>query len=110
MKRRGIEMRLIINGTGPVRVDQTLLKTIVPAHKWFNDLSAGRIKNMTEIALRECVDKSYVSRVVNLDFLAPDIIESITAGHQPADLNVEKFTKRTDLPIEWAQQCQLLIP
>jgi hypothetical protein len=94
MKRRGIEMRLVINGTGPVRVDHTLLKTIVRAHKWFNDLATGRMKNMSEIASRKGVDKGYISRVVNLAFLAPDIIESIMAGHQPADLNVEKLTKK----------------
>jgi DNA invertase Pin-like site-specific DNA recombinase len=108
MKRRGLEMRLIINGAGPVRVDQTLLKTIVRAHKWFNDLATGRMKNMAEIASREGVDKSYVSRVVNLAFLAPYIIESIVTGHQPVDLNVEKLTKRTNLPLDWAQQHQLL--
>jgi len=65
---------------------------------------------MAEIASRDGVDKNYVSRVVNLAFLAPDIIESIIAGHQPTDFNVEKLIKRTDLPLEWAQQCQLLIP
>ena len=107
MKRRGIEMRLIINGTGPVRVDQTLLKTIVRAYKWFNDLATGKVKNMTEIASREGVDRSYVSRVVNLAFLAPDIIESIIEGYQPADLNVEKLTKWTDLPLELAKQRHL---
>jgi hypothetical protein len=32
MKRRGMEMKLIINGIGPVRVDQTLLKIIARAH------------------------------------------------------------------------------
>jgi hypothetical protein len=35
---------------------------------------------------------------VNLAFLAPDIIENIIAGHQPADLNVEKFTKGSTCP------------
>jgi len=108
MKRRGIEMRLIIKGTGPARVDQTLLKTIVRAHKWFNDLATGKVKNMAEIASREGVDRSYVSRVVNLAFLAPDIIETIIKGHQSADLNVEKLTKQTDLPLEWAKQHHLL--
>jgi len=108
MKRRGIEMRLIINGTGPVRVDQTLLKTIVCAHKWFNDLATGRVKNMAEITSREGVDKSYVSRVVNLAFLAPDITESIIGGHQPADLSAEKLIRRIDLPLDWAQQRHLL--
>jgi site-specific DNA recombinase len=108
VNKRGIEMRLIINGTEHARVDQTLLKNIVRAHKWLNDLATGRMQNMAEIASREGVDKSYVSRVVNLAFLAPDIIESNIAWHQPADLNVEKLTKRTDLPLDWAQQHQLL--
>jgi hypothetical protein len=108
MKRRGMEMRLIIGGAGPARVDQTLLKTIVRAHKWFNDLVSGQVHNMAEIALREGVDKSYVSRVMNLAFLAPDITESIIAGWQPADLSVEKFTKRIDLPLDGAQQHQIL--
>ena len=108
MKRRGIEMRLIIGCTGTARVDQTLLKTIIRAHKWFNDLVSGRVHNMAEIASREGVDKSYVSRVMNLAFLATDITESIILGRQPADLSVEKLTKRIDLPLDWMQQRQLL--
>ena len=108
MKRRGIEMRLVIGGTDQGMVDQTLLKTIIRAHKWFNDLASGNVKNMTKIALREGIDRSYVSRVVNLAFLAPDITESIMEGRQPADLNIEKLTKRIDLPLSWSRQRQLL--
>ena len=108
LKRRGIEMRLIIGGRPGQEFDQALLKTIVRANKWFNDLVSGRVHNMAEIALQEGVDKSYVSRVMNLAFLAPDITESILAGRQPADLSVEKLTKRIDLPLDWAQQRQLL--
>ena len=89
MKRRGAEMRLIIGGAGPARVDQALMKTIVRAHKWFNDLVSGRAHDFTEIASQAGIDKSYVSRVMDLAFLAPDIIESILAGQQPADLNIE---------------------
>ncbi len=108
MRRRGMEMRLVIGGSDEVRVDQTLLKTIIRAHRWFNDLVSGKVKNMTEIALREGVDRSYVSRVVNLAFLAPDITERIMEGRQPADLNIEKLTKRINLPLSWVQQRQVL--
>jgi len=108
MKRRGVGMRLIIGDTGPARMDRALLKTIVRAHKWFNELVSGRVHSMAEIASREGVDKSYVSRVMTLAFLAPDIAESIVAGRQPVDLSVEKLTKRIDLPLDWAQQRQLL--
>lgn len=108
MKRRGAEMRLVIGGSGPNRVDQTLLKTIARAHKWFNDLVSGRVHNMSEIASQEGINRSYVSRVMTLAFLAPGITESIIAGRQPADLSVEKLTRQVNLPLGWVQQHQLL--
>ncbi len=108
MKRRGVEMRLVIGGAGPVRTDPTLIKTIVRAHKWYNELISGRANSMVEIATREGIDKSYVARVMDLPFLAPDITESIITGQQPADLSVEKLTKRIDLPMSWEQQHKLM--
>jgi hypothetical protein len=85
-----------------------LLKTIVYAHKWFNDLLSGRVRNMAEIASMEGKDKSYISRVMNLAFLAPDITENIIAGRQPADLSAEKLIRQIDLPMDWDQQRYLL--
>ena len=108
MQRRGIEMRLMIGGQGPARIDQGLVKTIARAHQWFNELVTGQVQNMAEIALREGTDRSYVARIVDLAFLAPDITESIVAGQHPADLTVSKLTKHMDLPFDWSEQCQLL--
>lgn len=108
MKRRGVEMRLMIGNAAPTRVDQTLLKTIIRAHKWFNDLVSGQVNNMAEIASRESFDKSYVSRVLALAFLAPDITESIIEGRQPFNLSAEKILRRIHLPLDWAQQHLLL--
>lgn len=108
MRRRGVEMRLVVGGHGPARVDPILVKTIIRAHQWFSELTTGRVKNMAEIAAREDIDKSYVARVMDLAFLAPDITESILAGRQPAELSVEKLTKHMDLPLDWSEQRQLL--
>ena len=46
--------------------------------------------------------------MINLAFLAPEIVELITAGRQPATLTTEKLLKNVDLPIDWQQQKQLL--
>jgi DNA invertase Pin-like site-specific DNA recombinase len=108
MKRCGVEMRLIVGGHVPVRMDLKLIKTIARAHQWFNQLATGSAKNIAEIATRENIDRSYATRVINLAFLAPDIIEGIIAGQQPADLSIEKLTKHIDLPVCWSQQRQLL--
>ena len=48
MKRRGVEMRLIIDGdAGPAaRVDLPLLKAISRAYRWSDDLVSGRVRSI----------------------------------------------------------------
>ena len=53
---------------------------------------------------REVLIRGYV----DLAFLAPEIVEAILAGTQPVDLTAEALTKRTDLPLSWAEQKALL--
>jgi site-specific DNA recombinase len=39
-----------------------------------------------------------------LAFLAPEIIEAIAAGRQPADLTAHRLIRTIDLPAEWSAQ------
>lgn len=63
---------------------------------------------MAEIASKEGKDKSYVSRVIDLAFVAPDITESIITGRQSADFTAEGLIRKIDLPQDWDKQRQLL--
>ena len=108
MKRCGVEMRLVIDGATTAKTDPTLIKTIARAHGWFQELRSGHVKTLAEIASREAIDKGTLSRMIQLAFLAPDIVESIITGSQPAELNTETLLKRTNLPIAWTEQKQLL--
>jgi len=108
LKRRGAEMRLVIGNSSSAKMDPTLIKAIVRARGWFDELMSGRMTTLTGIASRDSIDLGTVSRMLNLAFLAPAIIESIIAGHQPADLTVEKLIKKVDLPLDWAEQKRLL--
>ena len=74
MRRRGIEMKFVVNGDSKasLRTDPALLKMIARAHCWFDDLASGRASSMVEIGKREKVGKRYVSRIIRLAFLAPD--------------------------------------
>lgn len=54
-----------------------------------------------------CSDR-YIGHLMPLAFLAPDIVEAILAGTQPVELTAETLTKRTDLPLDWAEQKALL--
>lgn len=107
IKRRGVEMRLIL-GSGNYKPDPTLVKAIAKAHMWFAELSSGKITTISEIAERENTDKRYVSHIIHLAFLAPEITEAIIEGSQPADLSVHKLIKTIELPIHWQQQKQTL--
>jgi hypothetical protein len=110
MKRRGVEMRLIIDGdAGPAaRVDLPLLKATARAHRWSNDLLEGRARSIGEIARREHLTARHVRRVMRLAFLAPRIVEAIAEGRQPADLSTLAMTQRIELPPLWSAQEQAL--
>jgi len=65
-------------------------------------LESGEVKSLSEIARKEGVDSSYVSRMVNLTILAPDIVVAILDGTLPPDLTL--FDLAVDPPSLWEDQ------
>lgn len=112
VRRRGVEMRLVIHGrnsgSGDGRVDPALVKAIVRGQQWFEDLASGRARSLREIAEAEGVSDRYVGHLIPLAFLAPDIVARILSGAQPVDLTTEVLTKRIELPVDWAEQRVML--
>ena len=107
IKRRGIEMRLVLASSNS-KPDPTLVKALAKAHKWFAELASGKTETIAEIAKREKIDNRYVSHIINLAFLSPNIIEEIIVGSQPVDISVQKLIKTIDMPINWQEQKQEL--
>jgi site-specific DNA recombinase len=110
IKRRGVELRLVIAGahTQRPKVDLALLKAVGRARRWFDRLALERATSLAAIASQEGVSARYVVRLIRLAFLAPSIVEMIAQGRQPAELTVEMLTRRTVLPLEWAEQRRTL--
>jgi len=71
-------------------------------HRWLAMLEYGKLKNLTEIVALEGVDNSYVSRMVNLTTLAPDIVEAILEDTLPDPLTL--FDLAVDPPALWEEQ------
>ena len=46
----------------------------------------------------------YVSRIIRLVHLAPDITQTILEGRQPADLSTRVLIAASDFPLEWNEQ------
>jgi site-specific DNA recombinase len=84
------------------------MKTIARAHQWFAQVVSGEVKSLAELAAREGVHYRFVGKVIRLAFLAPEILEAIAEGRQPAELTTEGLTKHLQLFIDWDDQRQLL--
>jgi site-specific DNA recombinase len=108
IKRRGVEARLIIGDNAPTHIDPTLLRAIARAQTWLTEFLSGSVPSMAAIAKRNRVDTSALSRMLSLAFLAPDIIEAIIAGRQPADLTTQKLLRDVTIPLDWAEQKRAL--
>ncbi len=112
IRRRGVEMRLVLDGPdkgeAPANPDRRLIRCVVQAHAWFDDLNQGRVATLSDIVRKEGISDRHISQVLPLAFLAPDITEAILAGRQPPELTAETLIKRIDLPLHWDDQRALL--
>ncbi len=62
-----------------------LKQALVRGHRWLAMLESGEVKTMRELAAREGVDNSYVSRMINLTLLPPWTIAAILDDQMPDD-------------------------
>jgi hypothetical protein len=109
-QRAGRKQILTPSGSAPwspaPRVDTALLKAIVRAHRWREMLENGKYSSAAELAKAEKVNASYLSRILRLTLLAPEIVEAIITGQQPSTLQVDDLLK--PLPVRWQQQMSIL--
>jgi hypothetical protein len=107
MRHRGSELKLVIEGDGQAtrgQPDPALIKALVRGHAWMEQLTAGHARSTGDIAKAEGLTSSYVTRVMRLAFLAPDITKAILEGRQPPDLTARKLLRGIELPYDWEHQ------
>src|SRR5260370_18025093 len=86
----------------PAKPDPVLVKEIRRAHRCFQALVSGQARSVAELARVEGVSDRYLSRILPLAFLAPDIVQAIASGPQPADLTGHRRSPTPHLPLPWA--------
>jgi hypothetical protein len=107
-KRGGRKLVLAPEGTSDTwappsrRIDNAMVKAIARAFRWRGMLENGTYTTIAEIAVAEKINESYVGRVLRLTLLAPDIVEMILGGRQPAELLLEDLLRR--FPVAWREQ------
>ena len=88
-------------------IDNTMVKAIARAFRWQAMLENGTYGCIEDIARCEKIGASFVGRIVRLTLLAPDIVEAILEGRQPAAVTLKKLME--PFPVEWERQREGLV-
>ena len=101
------EMQLPEGGTRPARTDSTLVKALARAFRWKRMLESGEFATIAELAEREGIAPSYMTRVLRLTLLSPDIVEAILDGKQGPEVTLARVL--VPVPVEWSEQREHLL-
>ncbi len=81
-------------------------QALVRGYRWLAILESGKARNLAEVAEMEGMDRAYLSRMVNLTTLAPDIVAAILDESLPD--HVTLFDLASGTPLLWDEQRALL--
>jgi site-specific DNA recombinase len=108
LKRRGNEMRLVIEGENHnQRPDPHLVRMVASAHIYLERMIQNPELGTGGVAEQFNIHRVDVGRVLPLAFLAPRLLDQILSGNQPADLSARQLA-RQDLPLLWSEQLAAL--
>jgi site-specific DNA recombinase len=91
----------------PIRAETRakLVTAIATARQWLDELVAGTVKNVEQIADREKCSIRQVNRTITLAFLTPTLVQAAVDGRLPRGIGVATLR---DLPAEWIRQHERL--
>lgn len=84
------------------RVDNAIVKALARAFRWRKMLDEGVYTTLEDLARAKGVHATYVSGILRLTLLAPEIVEAILNGRQPAELQLDHLLE--GFPLEWEGQ------
>jgi len=88
-------------------MDNTLVKALARAFRWKRMLESGEFMTIAELAEREGIAPSYMTRVLRLTLLAPDTVEAILDGKQELEITLGRLLEPL-LP-DWREQMRHII-
>jgi site-specific DNA recombinase len=107
LKRAGVEMRFIIEGTdrdARATPDTSLHRLLAQAFRYRALLMDSSGASVTELAARAGVSPPLFTRSLKLSFLAPELVEIVIRDEHPLDLTAERLAKHLPLAVSWRKQ------
>lgn len=87
------------------RPDDALVKALARAFRWKGKLESGEFATIAELAAREGIAPSYMTRVLRLTLLAPELVAAILDGRQGPEVTLARMME--PFPLEWQAQATL---
>jgi len=109
--RTGRMVRLIDGGRSAVggNVDNVLVRLVAKGRHWWRLMLSEAGLTVSVIAAREGMTSSYVTRLMRLAFLSPEVLESIMEGRQPVLLDGAAITAPNAVALDWREQRRVLL-
>jgi site-specific DNA recombinase len=91
----------------PIRAETraTLVAAIARGRRWLDEIVAGTVISVEQIAARQKCSIRQVSMIISLAFLAPTLVQAAVEGRLPCGIGV---TRLRDAPAEWSRQYTML--
>ncbi|KAA0078145.1 hypothetical protein [Tardiphaga sp. P9-11] len=106
LTRQGGQKRVVTPDAEPWtrarRVDSTIVKALIRAHRWRHMLESQKFSTVRELAKAEKINESYLCRTLRLTLLSPALIEALLDGRQSQSLSLSQLLKV--LPSIWDKQ------
>jgi hypothetical protein len=106
--RRGGRKEILLP-TGKVskdKTDNTLVKAMARAFRWKRMLESGAFATIAELAAHERIAPSYMTRVLRLTLLAPEVVQRILDGRHGPSVTLALLME--PFPVGWENQRQSL--
>ena len=84
------------------RTDNTVVKALARAFRWKRLLETGAYTSVSDLAEKEKIGLSYLTRVLRMTLLAPDIVDAILNGRQGDGIDLAILA--APFPNEWDAQ------
>lgn len=105
-RKRGSETKLVIGNTPMADPDQTLIDNIARAHQYYDAIKSGQ--TFDQVANANNITKRRLLQIIDLAFMAPDIVKTIMTGDQP-DRLTSKWLGQNPLPSNWQSQREIVV-
>ena len=104
VKRGGRKEMVLPTGATTARAtpDNTLVKALARAFRWKRMLESGEFATIADLAEQEKIAPSYMTRVMRLTLLAPELIERLLSGDR--GLFISMANVLATFPSEWESQ------